>query len=272
MSNEFLSTVVDALRFSPDESADPSSKNRKKKALSEFSVREWSRQIGLLDRVGLTLPLYAKLLENDKCGSLPSQVLAALEQRRRDNTRRVNGMLSTFEQAVSALQQVGVRFVCVKGFSLVPEYLPELWQRHQIDFDLLVNAEDQLRAQEALEKLGYKLTAVDGAERRLRIPVSQPLPHNAYLYSAQEGASIELHTDFWETGKDDLRFRCPTMRFSIRFFTFFGIFLDRGHVCFGFTKLPPICTAIEMTMCCGKRCGISYTQMSAWRKLPLLCC
>lgn len=209
MSREFLSSVVRTLRFSTTEAGDSAPEKRGRLALSEFSAGEWSRQIGVVDRAGLTLPLYARLLEDEKCASLPLQALAALEQRRRDNTHRMSGMLSTFGQAAEALQQAGVRFVCVKGFSVFPEYLTELWQRHQIDFDLLVAFEDGLRAQAALEKLGYKLTGADGDERRLRIPVSRSLAHNAYLYNPQEGAAIELHSCFWEAGAEALPLCCP---------------------------------------------------------------
>jgi hypothetical protein len=209
MSREFLSSVVETLRFSANKAGDGTAAKRAGRALSDFSAREWSQHIGALDRVGLTLPLYARLLEDGNRIGLPLQALAALEQRRCDNARRMGEMLLTFGKAVQTLQQAGVRFVCVKGFSLVPEYLTELWQRHQIDFDLLISPEDGLRAPQALERLGYRLTAIDGAERRLRIPVSRPLTHDAYLYNPQEGAAIELHSGFWEAGAEALPLRCP---------------------------------------------------------------
>ena len=209
MSREFLSSVVHALRFSAFESGDGAAARRERRDLSGFSASEWSRHIGVLDRVGLALPLYARLLENGNCSGLPLQALAALEQRRCDNKQRMSSMLLTFGQAVEALRQAGVRFVCVKGFSLIPEYLTELWLRHQIDFDLLVAPDDALRAQQALETLGYRLTAIDGAERRLRIPVSRPLALDAYLYNPQEGGAIELHSGFWEAGAEALPLHCP---------------------------------------------------------------
>ncbi|MFZ1084096.1 MAG: nucleotidyltransferase family protein [Terracidiphilus sp.] len=214
MSREFLSSVVDALRFSADEPAGNGYADRKRRALSNYSAHEWSLQLGVLDRVGLTLPFYARLLEEGKCASLPVPAIAALEQRRRDNAQRMKRMLMTFGQAAAVLQQAGVRFVCVKGFSLIPEYLTELWQRHQIDFDLLIAPVDALRAQRALEALGYRLTAVDGDERRLRIPAPRPLGHNSYLYQPQEGAAIELHSEFWDPGAEAYPMLCPRDYFA----------------------------------------------------------
>ncbi|MGA2886507.1 MAG: nucleotidyltransferase family protein [Terracidiphilus sp.] len=210
MNSEFLSSAVHDLRFSAAEVKDDAAVSHKKRISSDFSIREWSCNIGVLDRVGLTLPLYARMLKNGDYTHLHPQAIAALDQRRRDNEQRMSGMLLTFKQATIALQQAGVRFACVKGFSLIPEYLEELWQRHQIDFDLLVTPGDELRAQQALEKLGYKLTAVAGDdERRLCIPMTRPIAHNAYLYNPQEGAAIELHSRFWEAGAEDFPLDCP---------------------------------------------------------------
>ena len=205
----------------------------------------------------------------------------------------MSSMLLTFGQAVEALRQAGVRFVCVKGFSLIPEYLTELWQRHQIDFDLLVAPDDALRAQQALEKLGYRLTAIDGAERRLRIPVSRPLALDAYLYNPQEGGAIELHSGFWEAGAEAHPLRCPSDAFeqaemhtvgSVSFLRlarrhaflyqvlhvfrhFLGLWARRS----GSTRSPHICTGIGTTMRIGGRCGRSFARMRVWRKLPRWC-
>jgi hypothetical protein len=215
MSRDFLSSVTDALRFSADEPADHTDDDRKRRALSSYSAHEWSRHIGVLDRVGLTLPLYARLLEDGKISNLPASAIASLEKRRHDNAQRMNGMLMTFGQAAMALQQAGMRFVCVKGFSLIPDYLTELWQRHQIDFDLLIAHENALRAQQALEKLGYRLTAIDRNERRLRIPAPRSLAHDTYLYLPQEGTAIELHSEFWDAGADAHPMRCPNDVFAL---------------------------------------------------------
>jgi hypothetical protein len=127
----------------------------------------------------------------------------------------MQSMLRTFGEAVGVLQEAGVNFVCVKGFSLFPEFVNEPWQRHQIDFDLLIAPGEGLRAQSALEQLGYKLTGVArDDERRLRIPVRQALSHGAYLYSPQEGGAIELHSRFWEAGAEVLPLSCPEDAFE----------------------------------------------------------
>jgi hypothetical protein len=215
MSRAFLSSVVDALRISCGDPALASAVTRQARDLSTFSHQEWMRRLGMLDRTGLTLPLYARISANGEWVHLPFATIQALEKRRRDNTRRMEGMLLTFGRAVCALQEAHVPFVCVKGFSLFPEFHEEPWQRHQIDFDLLIAPRDGPRAQTALERLGYKLTAVAGdGERRLRIPVTQALAHDAYVYQPQQGGFIELHTRFWEAGKEEFRLSCPDDAFE----------------------------------------------------------
>ncbi len=207
MSHPFLESCVSELRFTANDAA--GRRNLREQTLSASSVREWRRHIGVLDRAGLTLPLYARLLERGEGGKLPPEAIAALERRCYDNARRMQEMLETFDEAVQALRRVEVQFVCVKGFSLIPEFLPELWQRHQIDFDVLIEGKDEARAQAALEELGYKLTAVDGGERRMRVPVTRALGHDAYVYDRQEGPAIELHSAFWENGTMDFPLRFP---------------------------------------------------------------
>jgi hypothetical protein len=215
MSGAFLSSVVHFLAVPSGDARSAPMATRPERDLLSFSHREWMRNLGVLDRTGLTLPLYARLLTNGECSDLPRRTIEALEARRIDNTNRMQGMLEAFGLAARALQQVGVSFVCVKGFSLFPEFLWEPWQRHQIDFDLMVAPDDTLPAQAALEPLGYKLTAVSAdGERKLRIPVSQALLRDAYIYQPQQGGAIELHSRFWEAGAEEYSLACPEDAFE----------------------------------------------------------
>jgi hypothetical protein len=215
MSNALVSSVVNALSFRTVKAGATMRAGGGERHPYEFSPREWERHIGVLDRSGLTLPFYARMLATGDYGRFPLRAIAAFERRRSDNQYRMQCMLKTFGEAVCVLQKAGVQFLCVKGFSLFPEFLEEPWQRHQIDFDLLIAPGDGSRAQTALEELGYKLTAVAGDdERRMRIPVRQVLSHDAYLYDPQEGGAIELHSRFWEAGAEEFPLTCPEDAFE----------------------------------------------------------
>ena len=210
MSNPLVSSVVQAVSFSSGKAAARVRTNGKGRHPGDFSQREWERGIGVLDRSGLTLPFYARLLAAGETPRFPCSTIALLERRRADNDLRMQRMLETFGDAVRALQDAGIRFVCVKGFSVFPEFHDAIWQRHQIDFDFLIAPGEGLRAQTALEQLGYKLTGVAGDdERRLRIPIKHPLSQDAYLYCPQEGGAAELHSRFWEAGAEEFPLACP---------------------------------------------------------------
>lgn len=206
MTREILLSAARALSFSAGRGLHDGANARD---LCSYTADEWSREIGALDRSGLTLPLYARMLERGATATLPKHVTEMLEQRRRDNTHRMTAMLETFQQAAQALEQANVLFACLKGFSLVPDFAPELWQRHQIDFDLLIAPEAMDRAQLALERLGYVFTGGDRDERRLRVPMAQAHSRDTYLYEVQQGPAIELHSRFWEAGGVDLAIRGP---------------------------------------------------------------
>ena len=210
MNIALLSSVANALRFDSGKSGATTQASRAERHPCMFSHREWVKHLGVLDRCGLTLPFYARILATNECARFPQQTIAALEQRRSDNANRMQTMVQTFSLATQALQNAGVKVICVKGFSLVPDYVEQPWQRHQIDFDFLIAPQDGLRTQSALEGIGYKLTAVaaDG-ERRMRIPVTRAPSHNDYVYGPQEGAAIELHSSFWEADSEQSPLACP---------------------------------------------------------------
>ena len=215
MSNPIVSSVVRALSFSSSQAAAPVLTGGKERHPCDLSPREWERGLRVLDRSGLTLPFYARMLAAGETARFPSWIITLLEQRRIDNEVRMQRMFGVFGSAVRALQNADVRFVCVKGFSLFPEFHDAPWQRHQIDFDFLIGPGEGLRAQAELEQLGYKLTGVAGdAERRLRIPVKHVLSHDACLYSPQEGGAVELHSRFWEAGAEEFPLTCPEYAFE----------------------------------------------------------
>ena len=205
MSCALLSSAVDALRVNREEPACTLAS----RPLQSFTAAEWLRGLRVLDRTGITLPLYGRMRETEERVSLPLPVLNALELRLRDNQRRMESMLETFGQAVDALQAARIPFLCLKGFSLFPEYYARLWQRHQVDFDFLIAPCDAARAQAVLEALGYGLMRTAGnRELRFRTPVRQHLGRDAYMYQLQQGSAIELHTSFWDPGSFNLPLCC----------------------------------------------------------------
>jgi hypothetical protein len=111
----------------------------------------------------------------------------------------MSGMLETFAEIQRKLVAARIRFCCLKGFSLIPECYSSIRERHQVDCDLLVNANDTRHAAEILETLGYKLrhSGVSG-ELCFARPLTRHLTAKSWLYAVSEGMTVELHTRLWE--------------------------------------------------------------------------
>ncbi len=168
--------------------------------LEDWKESEWTRHFYWLDRTGLALPIAERLLRcADAVPRIPESVFHALERRLHDNQRRMSDMLTLQESIQSLLSARAVRFCCLKGFSLVPDYYSGMRERHQVDFDLLVDPCAVDRAAEALESLGYKSArAGDSGETRLVRPWKRHLTAKSWQYQVSEGPAIELHTHIWE--------------------------------------------------------------------------
>src|SRR5580698_4089667 len=133
--------------------------------LARFSPLDWERTVGWIDRAGLTLYVLEKLRDRGASEVLPPQVLARFEQNLADNSCRVDHLLYETGCINEKLDQAGVQYVVIKGFSLWPEFCSNPYLRTQCDLDYLVARRSLSAAQNALLKFGY--------ERRRRSDVKQ---------------------------------------------------------------------------------------------------
>jgi len=168
--------------------------------LEGWKENEWTKQFPWLDRSGLALPFAARLLEGvGTRPRIPESVLQSLEKRLHDNERRMSAMLTSLDTIQSLLAAQRLRFCCLKGFSLIPDCYSTIRERHQVDFDLLIDSSDASHATVTLETLGYKLVhTADSGEMRLARPWTRHLTADSWLYDLSEGPAVELHTQLWE--------------------------------------------------------------------------
>jgi len=168
--------------------------------LEAWKEDDWVKEFFWLDRSGLALPVATQLLDGASTRQqIPDTVLLSLEQRLNDNQRRMSAMLTFQETVQSLLAARHVRFCCLKGFSLIPDCYSAIRERHQVDFDLLIDSRDASRAAAALETLGYKPVHASGSgEMRFVRPWTRHLTANSWLYDVSEGPAVELHTLLWE--------------------------------------------------------------------------
>jgi hypothetical protein len=183
---------------------------RGKRILSGISAAEWARESGWLDRSGLALPLIDAIQKRSLEEMLPADLLASLRQSLTDNEKRMRQMLAEFTQLTQSLNGRAVSYACVKGFSLIPDWLPSIACRHQSDFDFLVAERHIEVAEEVLVSLGYRVVAKEpSGERRYATPGMEIKGKDAYLYALEESHAAELHLYFWEPEEEEIQLAFP---------------------------------------------------------------
>jgi|ERR1700722_5150439 hypothetical protein len=174
--------------------------------LARFSPSHWEQTQGWIDRAGLTLYLLERL---SACGAtevLPPRILARFEQNLADNRCRVDHLLDETGCINERLNQAGVQYVVIKGFSLWPEFCSNPYLRTQCDLDYLVARQSLTSAQNVLLELGYERQPRPAAqefafERPLqRVPSQFDSP-----YKLETTPLVELHVGIWE----DMTHRVP---------------------------------------------------------------
>lgn len=153
-----------------------------------------------LDESGLVLYLLARAEEKgNETIELPETLQAELRIRAEANRKRVGDMISEFRRVNVALQEGGVRYAVLKGFSLIPEFCREASHRHQSDTDILVEEGSIEAAQNVLLKLGYgRAGEEEGGEIRFATPTSREATRDDFLYDPQSHREVEIHRKLFE--------------------------------------------------------------------------
>lgn len=151
-------TVVAAVLSSFCDTADVSMER-----LSAVKQRDWERAYPWLVASGMGLYLLEQLQRSQMEGCLPRAMTEMLRKNIVDNRRRNDVMMEEFIAINSAFLREGVTYCNVKGFTLSPCYCPDAALRSQLDFDLLIDAEDLELGRRILAGLGYTRTVASEA-------------------------------------------------------------------------------------------------------------
>lgn len=148
---------------------------------------------------GWPSPISVRKLKDTKATDiLPTSALSRLEENLNSNRRRVEYMARQFDFLDQKLNDVAVRYACVKGFSLVPQFCPDASLRHQSDFDYLVDKQSLPGAQRVLQDAGYSLKARKANEFVFFMPAAgMPSPDDAQ-YEPHAPHAVELRLAFWD--------------------------------------------------------------------------
>ncbi|HWB86668.1 MAG TPA: nucleotidyltransferase family protein [Bryobacteraceae bacterium] len=123
-----------------------------------------------------------------------------LRARESKNIERVARLRSTFAEISTALAERGIEFAVLKGFSLWPDFVPELRRRLQYDLDFFC-PESVGAAHDALRQLGYEpMRQSEDLPTDHLTPLARP---SAWRWSGDYfdlgiPIAVELHFRLWD--------------------------------------------------------------------------
>ncbi len=164
-------------------------------ALSDW---HWRRVLEWLDDAGLAFYLLQKLKDTGVTKQVPSWVLSQLEANFALNQLRVERMTERFSLLNGRFTGAGLRYVALKGLSLVPEFCPSADLRYQGDFDFLVDEDSLPNAKSILAELGYTPKVSRSGKEFIYLSSTAEPSRDSGQYDPQSLHAVELHLDIWD--------------------------------------------------------------------------
>jgi predicted MFS family arabinose efflux permease len=120
-------------------------------ALRSLHDSEWRDLLEFTDLAHMTFPLWRTCTN-----LLPNWVRERLERNAADNTLRFQNIKAVYSELATALTEVEVEHLVLKGFAQYPGYVEDPRLRMQSDIDLYCPSESILCARDKLLTLGYQ--------------------------------------------------------------------------------------------------------------------
>jgi hypothetical protein len=183
--------VLSALKFVPDYT--------QLEVFCKLGEADSTKLLRWLDQSGLALYLLSRLCEESVETRLPRNLLDALEKRLQLNRAATGKWLRDFELISESLQKGKIRWVALKGLTLVPQYCPHLEVRHQADIDLWVERRDLDGILSRLAGCGF-LPRGSATESQMSLmgPGDERAFLNESIYKPGRPRMLELHFSLLE--------------------------------------------------------------------------
>jgi MFS family permease len=182
-----VEALLQALRF----------RNADQGLLRSLDDRKWAALLSYCDLMRLTL-----VLERVGDDSLPTWVRTRLTRNLADNHERFARMKVAYIEIASALQEVGIEHLVLKGFAQWPDSMDPRG-RMQGDLDLYIPNDSVMVGQQALRRIGYEpLRGFDHSPSD-HLPAMTRQNHWKWrgdYFDPDIPLSIDLHFRFWDEG------------------------------------------------------------------------
>ncbi len=160
--------------------------------LARFNLRAWNRTLSWLDGSGLALYLLDRIRVLQMEASVPLEILDGLNQRKRDNDARTDDMFQEFMKINIEFQRANIKYLNLKGLTLVPRFCSDPTLRFQLDLDFSVHERDEKHCSEILMMLGYLPVAKSGDTWEFKAN-GHVIPLMRDMYRPKPQRSVELH-------------------------------------------------------------------------------
>jgi putative nucleotidyltransferase-like protein len=167
-------------------------RERQEAQLVHFNLRDWERTFSWLDGSGLALYLLDRIRTLRLEASVPAEVLDSLNQKQLDNEARTDDIFQEFMKINIEFQRSNVRYLNLKGLTLVPRFCSDPTLRFQLDLDFLVYERDAKHCSEILMMLGYLPVARSGNTWEFKAS-GHVIPLMRDMYKPKPQRSVELH-------------------------------------------------------------------------------
>ncbi|HYK37876.1 nucleotidyltransferase family protein [Alloacidobacterium sp.] len=163
--------------------------------LLELQEHEWESLLKFCDPAHLTLPLAQVAVSG-----FPLWVGERLKKNLADNAARFSRVETTYREVAAALDQAGVEYVVLKGFTQAPDYVSDVRLRMQSDLDLYCRKEMIVRARDALMNIGYQSEQTIDYSRSDHLPTmirKGDWQWGGNAFDPEMPLSVELHFCLW---------------------------------------------------------------------------
>jgi hypothetical protein len=168
-----------------------------------FDERDWMRCERWLHESGLALYFLARAKSLGIEGVMPARTVNGLEADLGENRERTQSLFYEFVKVNMEFQRARLSYANLNGFSLVPRSCADPVCRYQRNLDFLVARRNSELCRQALERQGYRLTAVSAHTWEFRAAAPEA-ESTSGLYQVKRQRSLEVNLAFdQEQGRSD---------------------------------------------------------------------
>jgi hypothetical protein len=168
---------------------------------TSLSEHQWEIYLKKLDSAGMIFHFLLKLRQRGDFDKIPDRVQVRLTKNLQDQTDRHVLISREFLEWNRLLQEEKIRYICLKGLTVFPDFVDDSIHHIQSDHDFLVHPVDLKRANAAFLGLGFEALDSHSGLSVDHLPTlikSSGWQWKGNFYDPEIPRAIELHFRLWD--------------------------------------------------------------------------